>query len=505
MSLRTVAFIRYRLAPQTAMATASSSNDGVASGKAGILLTGTPEIDPGQEVIDTAKATGLAERWSGSGREYQQAQKSPSAPIEFEANVETLAELLYSLFQAGTTEGATASIFEKKFVPPTSGDVNTETWLSFCKQIHPSGTSASHRLVGGVAESVELGGEIGGALKATATLRGYDLETDYDVGSDDFTPSSVAPLLFKNSHVVLGNIYNSGTIETSSGGTAVTGTGTFWTDNVSAGDYLWFYDTANSTFRKYQIASVGGGDTSITLTSSADVSTSGVYYGIGAMIDLKAFSITIANNLKAQFYNNGLVRSFLTGDYTGEGSITIPFDPRLTTATATVGGMSPLNRFLSQRITPFYIWWGDAIWPWYHANANWSSGVFSIAAYLRYTGANLNLGDDEVGWELPFSVSGYRFDTGSISSIASAVVTGSGTSWVDTMDAGGSGGSYVGYPHYGDTIQFAENGEERRIIEVREDTTIVVDSNPTSTSGDYVITTKEPIRIELSDGFDRSW
>lgn len=172
-----------------------------AAGKLMLPLTNRPHFSPGQQIIDVRKATGIATRRIGTGYEFQQAHKEPSTTYEFHANAYTLAGILWTLFQSGSSQEADP--FEKTYIPYTSAAC--EVWCSLIRKMS-AGTADSHVIHGAIARSVTLRGEVGGPLTASVEFIGHTwIDTfDFDAASSVLSPSATAPLLWRNAGGTLG-------------------------------------------------------------------------------------------------------------------------------------------------------------------------------------------------------------------------------------------------------------------------------------------------------------
>lgn len=210
MALRTPWQDRYFLSEQkTSISTAAgftSGNIGILSNVFALATNNHPHVDPGQQIEDTRKATGIAQRSvmsASSAGEYQQTRKEPSVSLEFDANAFNLAPVLWSLFQTGASEGA-STVYPKTFVAYT--DPACEVWLSILRQMSAAAAD-SHRLDGAICRTLTLEGRGQGAIKATAELIGYDVTTNVTcTASTDpiLTWANKAPLLWRNAGASLG-------------------------------------------------------------------------------------------------------------------------------------------------------------------------------------------------------------------------------------------------------------------------------------------------------------
>lgn len=187
----------------TAGTFASGADYGLgAAGTFAIPLTNHPHLEPGPQIIDQRKATGVAYRRTGAGYEFQQGHLMPVFTYEFDANADTLAGFFTLLFQSGVTEGASTP-FTKTCVPYTS---NGCTWWGAAMRKMSAAAADSHAIHGCIVRSLTLSAETGGALKASVELIGHTHTTafDYDATPATSTFGAVNPLLWKDAGSVAG-------------------------------------------------------------------------------------------------------------------------------------------------------------------------------------------------------------------------------------------------------------------------------------------------------------
>ena len=159
-------------------------------------------FDPGQQIIDQKKATGVSYRRTGTGYEFQQAHRIPVTTYEWDANVYNLAGPLWLLFQGGASEGD-LSPFTKTYVPYVTPAC--EVWSSLLRKMSAS-SADSHAMHGVIVRSITLSAEVGGPLKASAEFIGYDWTREFNFAS---APSVLnfdahAPVLWKDAGNVAG-------------------------------------------------------------------------------------------------------------------------------------------------------------------------------------------------------------------------------------------------------------------------------------------------------------
>lgn len=189
--------------PQDDISTAKTLANGVDTDDSGILLTNHPSIAEGLTIIDQRKTTGLSQRYTTTGYEFQEGTKVPVFNPEFDGNCWNLALILWSFFQNGASESGLADPYTISYVPYTDGDVD-ECWLTWVRKL--STGSNSHRLTGAICNSITFTMETGGALKVSANFMGKTLEKDHDPADDNFTFAAKAPLLFQDSTVKLDTV-----------------------------------------------------------------------------------------------------------------------------------------------------------------------------------------------------------------------------------------------------------------------------------------------------------
>ena len=201
-----------------------------AGGPAGIWLTNQPDFNPGQEFVDTRKATGTSYRKTG---EYLQSLKKPTATFEWEANAYNIAPFVYSLLFKKATDGvieAAGTPYVKTFyafgVNPDYTALNatyaSPTWdatvntgnlpiaLSLTKDIFQSATAESHRLCGAIPASIKFSGSEGQPLMISAEMLGKYLATQMDASSGTYQVACTSdgvdrvPLMWQDATVKLG-------------------------------------------------------------------------------------------------------------------------------------------------------------------------------------------------------------------------------------------------------------------------------------------------------------
>lgn len=224
--------IRYGIGIEETWGTGVAAGTNIpTNGPKGIWLTNQPDINPGQEFIDTRKATGTSYRKTG---EYLKSLKKPTATFEWEANAYNIAPFIYSLlFKKATDEVIEAAVtpYVKTFyafgVNPdytalaaagsptwdaTGGTGNLPIALSLTKDIFQAATAESHRLEGGVPSSIKFSGSEGQPLMISAEMLGkdYDFAVDSTAGSasyvvaNDGAGADRVPLMWQDAVVKLG-------------------------------------------------------------------------------------------------------------------------------------------------------------------------------------------------------------------------------------------------------------------------------------------------------------
>lgn len=175
---------------------AVSTDIGVATNVFGMPITNKPFIDPGQNIIDTRKAVGVATRRVGSVAndfEFQQGVRDPKISFEFDANAYNLGLPLWMLFQKGTEEVATSTV--KTYNAPTySEGAECETFANILANTDTG--AESQRMIGAIVESIALSGDINTPLKATVSFIGRDIDPDFDASSANITFYDKAPLMW---------------------------------------------------------------------------------------------------------------------------------------------------------------------------------------------------------------------------------------------------------------------------------------------------------------------
>ena len=172
----------------------------------GIPVLTHSHLDPGQVLINQRKATGISTRYAGTGMEYQISGQNPTATLEFAVNKKNLSHFLGAFFQKTGFRGA-ASVYPKYFIPWE--DPGQEAWLTLVRKLAASGTSDSHRIIGGIPSSITLSANENEDFKASVTIDGYSQERNRNIASDTTTFLGTAILLWKDATVTLdGNTVN---------------------------------------------------------------------------------------------------------------------------------------------------------------------------------------------------------------------------------------------------------------------------------------------------------
>lgn len=109
----------------------------------------------------------------------------------------------------------------------------------------------------------------------------------------------------------------------------------------------------------------------------------------GTTIHIPGFSLALSNNAVAKRYSSSRVYTYVLGDLTGEGTLTLPWGE------ATEGGNEQLNNFLAGTDVLLTVLWGNVVSP--------TDGSFKITANVRYSGAELTT-EDEIATSCPFTV-----------------------------------------------------------------------------------------------------
>lgn len=176
---------------------------GVETSIYGIALNNHPTFNFGQNIIDTRKAIGTSYRHAGTGFEFQQGTRLPSATYEFDVTPWTIAPFLWTLFQSGSSQGG-ASAYVKTFVPYTEADMDFEAWLTLIRTLS-DGSADSHVLGGMIANSIAFSAEEGTPLRAAVDMIGYNGVTDFDFDAQAslLNYSARAPLLWQNATITM--------------------------------------------------------------------------------------------------------------------------------------------------------------------------------------------------------------------------------------------------------------------------------------------------------------
>lgn len=333
--------IKYGLGFETSYGVGVDAGTSIPTGgPKGIALTNiVAPFDPGVNVIDVRKATGSPYR-RADVYEFQQGTESPTCTLEFQVDPTSIVPILASLFQtAGDFEGGSTT-FTKIFTiytsaPDFAAKAGTPLTAPFLLSIIKNMNTAdeSWRLVSSVCRSLTLSSEEGGPLVASAEFIGKDLEVNYNAAGT-YTLPTLAPLLYQN---------------------------------CAAG-------TVNTT-------DVDDASPAIAITA----------------VPIKTFSITMSNNATVRFDSNQNANQIILGDFTVEGSMTLPWGREDSNENLDIGNF----------ITGTCQRWGFG---WGTTNLSVTNSL-TIATNTRLTGIDSG-GDDEHTLTLNF-IGVYEVDDGS--------------------------------------------------------------------------------------------
>lgn len=173
------------------------------TGKPLLRATTKPSLDPGFQILDTVKATGLSVRDIQTGSEFQSGVQRPTLTIEFDATPNNLALFFWLLFQKGATENALLP-YVKTYVPYTTPDA--EVWASVVYLLSTSTAGENIVMHGAICRSLTLASsETDQLVKATAELIGYSWAATYDASTAVTAAPAIEPLLFKNMTFQIGS------------------------------------------------------------------------------------------------------------------------------------------------------------------------------------------------------------------------------------------------------------------------------------------------------------
>lgn len=260
----------------------------------GYPLNNHPSFNPGQNIIDTRKATGLSYRHAGTGFEFQQGTKEPTTTWEFHVTPRMLAVQMWGLTQQSATE-ETGSPYVKYFIPYSTGQAAIEMWQSLVRSMAPSGTASSHRIVGAVPSSITLSAEEGTPLTASVDFRGYNFESNRDVASDTLTVSAENPLLWQNATISLG-----GTTVNLPGFTMTITNNliTKWYDSQTVEKFLLGDFGVEGTITVPWAATTVGGNQQITDFINGNVTRLVIYWGTGGAIATTSQDLSIITHIR---------------------------------------------------------------------------------------------------------------------------------------------------------------------------------------------------------------
>jgi len=207
----------------------------------------------------------------------------------------------------------------------------------------------------------------------------------------------------------------------------------------------------------------------------------------GNTTNIPGFSLTISNNAVVKFNNAGNPQKFILGEFTAEGTISIPW------ATTTEGGNTAMDDFVAGNTDRLAVYWGVG------GEIATTDLDFSILAHIRRTAASM-VGDDEILTEIPFicvseeQQSAVNPASSTITTAASSSLTGTSTTF-NSFDKGD-----ILYP-FGCTSAADRMHRLFTAIAGNEAATIYPAFGTTNTSKPYRICSS-PLTITLADGTD---
>lgn len=429
----------FALGPGPLINVAYPAVDGVFRGRAAIPLKnhGQSHFNSGQTVIDQRKATGSSYRKAGVGFEFQQGHKVPTTQWEWDVTSHNMINVLRTFF--GTSQerfydnaaGYASGGYFAQFRPFTASQ--PDRFLTLYRKMSAS-TADSHQIVGAVASTLELSGAENETFSCRATFVGQDVSYTVNWGTaigatntynTDAFDTSLEPLLWKNAYIAIGSIWEvppavTLSISAAGAGSLPVSNGVDLQTLVEPGAYVVFPD---STTLYGPIDSVDSA-TAFTLQSGTWSAKTGVSVAkIINFINLPSFNVSMSNGLISKAYNNPSIERHIYGDFTGTGSLVIPFSEM--NASGDAGAVSPsfagsnwLKFFLYGGTMKVWLWWGH---PFDAVLDCQDDGDFGMCFLIRPTSDSFSDTDGEMGVSIDFQLVGTDYSTGTINSYGSAV------------------------------------------------------------------------------------
>lgn len=172
---------------------------GLSTGVFNLVPTNHPNLLSGQQISDVPKATGLSQRRTGAGYEYNQTIKNPSVSgLTVEMTTKNLGLFLWLLFQQGVSQGA-AAYYKKTAIPYTDSDC--EVWASIARVLDAS--TESHQIDGAIISSMTISGSAGGVLTISADFIGATFSSAKDLDTIATAIPAEAPFLFQDGTITM--------------------------------------------------------------------------------------------------------------------------------------------------------------------------------------------------------------------------------------------------------------------------------------------------------------
>ncbi len=320
----------------------------------GVAVTGNPDIETGQEVVDLdvqdcsslpRLSSGQTDEDSGSTSVYRGTQ-TPTFNMDFIPTNKSLFHVGSTFFQTGAKEYNNSSNYSvKQLTTPVEGAGSSPLYYaSVVRQISASGAD-SRLLSDAVCNSFSLSSDQTTPLTASAGFTGRIAVTNYNTGtrSDDFTLDDGRNYLLRDCMCVITTPLKEVTITAGTGtaptvgakykiGTAAYGTiveilTAFSGDAGAIAGKVLLKETAGSWLTAVSSGAgtmVNDGGSTWTSTVAQYVNTSSETVEENFIMPIESFNIDCTSDVSYTYYNERFPVNMVVGGFTVDASVTIP-------------------------------------------------------------------------------------------------------------------------------------------------------------------------------------